>query len=141
MFGWPQKKFNFWQYITNFWSGFYFILIIWDFITNNSIIEALDIIGFIYIGVLAIYVGNKEFERWYRKHQDRHPGEIFVIIWTLLILTIVCLDLILQKSYHLPSSVISSYIAVLTILAVTEKSKALHLRSHKTLKIKKGRFK
>ncbi len=134
MFEWPKKKFNFWQYLTNFWSGMYFILIIWDFINNNFIIEALEIFGFIYIGVLAVYVGNKEFERWYNKHQAQHPGEIFVIGWTALILIIVALDLILQKSYRLPSSVISSYIAVLTILAVTEKSKSLHIHRHRKIK-------
>lgn len=139
MFTWPQQKFNFWQYLVNFWSGVYFVLIIWDFINDNFIIEALEIIGFIYIGVLAIYVGNKEFERWYRRHQDKHPGEIFVIAWTALILTIVCLDLVLQKSYHLPSSVISSYVAVLTILAVTEKSKSLHQEHHKKFKNRKGK--
>lgn len=131
---WSMRKFNFWQYLANFWSGMYFILIIWDFINDNLIVEALEIVGFIYIGVLAIYVGNKEFERWYNKHQDQHPGEIFVIGWTALILIIVCLDLVLQKSYHLPSAVISSYIAVLTILAVTEKSKSLHKRKHHSKK-------
>jgi phosphotransferase system glucose/maltose/N-acetylglucosamine-specific IIC component len=130
MLKWPTAKFNFWQYLVNFWSGIYLILIIWDFINDNFIIETLEIFGFIYIGVLAIYVGNKEFERWYNKHHAQHPGEIFVIVWTALVMIIVCLDLVLQKSYHLPSSVISSYIAVLTILAVTEKSKALHQRKY-----------
>lgn len=141
MFEWPKRKFNFWQYLANFWSGMYFIFIIWDFINDNFIIEALEIFGFIYIGVLAVYVGNKEFERWYNKHQDQHPGEIFVIGWTALILIIVGLDLILQKTYHLPSSVISSYIAVLTILAVTQKSKALHTRRHPIKKMMKRKSK
>ncbi|MEI7620250.1 MAG: hypothetical protein WCJ57_01625 [Candidatus Falkowbacteria bacterium] len=135
MFEWPKRKFNFWQYLVNFWSGMYFIMIIWDFINDNFIIEALEIFGFIYIGVLAIYVGNKEFERWYNSHQDQHPGEIFVIGWTALILIIVGLDLMLQKSYRLPSSVISSYIAVLTILAVTQKSKSLHTVKHRVKRV------
>ncbi|MFA4942302.1 MAG: hypothetical protein WC564_01530 [Patescibacteria group bacterium] len=141
MFEWPKRKFNFWQYLANFWSGMYFIFIIWDFINDNFIFEALEIFGFIYIGVLAVYVGNKEFERWYNCHKDQHPGEIFVIGWTALILIIVSLDLILQKSYRLPSSVISSYIAVLTILAVTQKSRSLHSLQHKTKKARKRKSK
>ncbi len=130
MLSWPKKQFNFWQYLANFWSVMFFLLIIWDFINDNFITEALEVFGFIYIGVLAVYVGNKEFERWYDRHKAQHPGELFVIAWTALILIIVGLQLILQKNYELPSSVISSYIAVLTILAVTEKSKSLHQKHH-----------
>jgi hypothetical protein len=73
-------------------------------------------------------VGNKEFERWYDIHRSKHPGEIYVIAWTFLIFTIIALDVILQKKYILPSGVVSSYLAVLTILVITNKSKSLYRR-------------
>jgi hypothetical protein len=118
--------FNFWKYLVNFWTIFFMVLIVFDFIFDNALLEILELTAFIYIGVLAIYAGNKEFERWYNRHKDKHPGEVFVIIWTSIIFLVVMLDLIWPRSYHLPSAVISAYVAVLTILAVTEKSKSLH---------------
>ena len=122
------KRFNFWQYLANFWSIVFFVVVVYDFIFDNAVAGALEVIAFIYIGTLAIYVGNKEFERWYNRHKDQHPGEMFVIAWTLLIFILLALTLILNKNYRIPSAVISSYIAVLTILAITEKSKSLHRR-------------
>ena len=121
-----KKSFNIWQYLTNFWSVVFFCLIVYDFISDNALDSALELVAFIYVATLAIYVGNKEFERWYDNHRDKHPGEFFVIIWTSLIFFLVILGFILKKSYKLPNAVISSYIAVLTILAITEKSKSLH---------------
>jgi uncharacterized membrane protein YhaH (DUF805 family) len=123
-----KKRFKFWQYLTNFWSVVFFVTIIYDFVFNNAAADSLEIIAFIYVSTLAVYVGNKEFERWYHRHEERHPGEIFVLLWTLLIFALLALTLIFHKSYRLPSAVISSYIAVLTILAITEQSKSLHRR-------------
>jgi len=122
------RRFNYWQYLANFWSIVFFVVIVYDFIYNNAVEGALEIIAFIYVGTLAIYVGNKEFERWYSRHSEQHPGELFVLAWTMLIFVLLALTLIFNKDYHMPSAVISSYIAVLTILAITEKSKSLHRR-------------
>ncbi len=119
------KNFDFWKYLTNFWTIAYFVFVVIDFFLDNAWLQYLDILGFIYIGTLAIYVGNKEFERWYRRHQEKHPGETFVIVWTALIFILLLAGIITKKSYHVPSVVISSYVAVLTILAITEKSKSL----------------
>jgi small-conductance mechanosensitive channel len=118
--------FNFWHLLSNFWSALFFVLIIVDFIYNNAFSEILEVVGFIYVGVLAVYVGNKEFERWCTKHESRHPGEWFVVIWTGLIAFLLIATLLFHKEYKLPSAVISSYVAVLTILVVTERSKSLY---------------
>jgi membrane protein implicated in regulation of membrane protease activity len=123
-----DNSFHFWRQIINFWTIFFMIIIIYDFINNNLFAEVMGSLSAIYIGVLAIYVGNKEFERWYDVHRSKHPGELYVIVWTLLIFIILSLDVILQKEYVLPSSIVSSYLAVLTILVITNKSKALYRR-------------
>jgi len=119
------KNFVFWKYLTTLWTITYFVFIVFDFFLNNLWSGYLDVLGFVYIGTLAIYVGNKEFERWYHKHMKKHPGETFVIIWTALILILLLATIITKKPYRIPNVVISSYVAVLTILAITEKSKAL----------------
>ncbi|MFP4514846.1 MAG: hypothetical protein ACLFNO_02465 [Parcubacteria group bacterium] len=123
-----NNSFHFWRQIINFWTIVFMIFIVYDFINNNQFIEIMGSLAAIYIGVLAIYVGNKEFERWYDIHRSKHPGEIYVIAWTLLIFTIIALDVIWQKDYQLPSGVVSSYLAVLTILVITNKSKTLYRR-------------
>lgn len=131
-----NNDFNFWRYLINFWSIFFFIVIVLDFSYKNAYSSTLNVLATVYISVLAIYVSNKEFERWYDKHNSKHPGEVFVVIWSILVFCLFMLDFILKADYQIPNSVISSYIAVLTILVVTRKSKEIY-QSRKTLKKKK----
>ena len=123
-------NFEFWRNLINVWSILFFFVIIHDFFVNNANTEILNVISIVYIGTLAIYVSNKEFERWYNHHERQHPGEIFVIIWSVLVVILIIADFFKQNSYHIPSSVISSYIAVLTILAITRKSKQTYQTHH-----------
>jgi len=131
-----KNDFNFWRYLINFWSILFFIVILWDFSVDNALVDFLNVLATIYISALAIYVSNKEFERWYDKHDGKHPGEIFVVIWSVLVFCLFILDFAFETTYQIPSSVISSYIAVLTILAVTRKSKEIY-QSHRLAKKKK----
>lgn len=120
------EKFNFWRHLINFWSLFFFLAIIADLYQGNALIHPLNIVAAIYVSVLAIYVGDKEFERWYDKHSGKHPGEIFVIAWSIIIFLLLVSSFIFNGYYQVPNSVISSYIAVLTILVVTNKSKQMY---------------
>ncbi|MFA6995406.1 MAG: hypothetical protein WC249_03310 [Patescibacteria group bacterium] len=121
-----RNNFGFWRKLINAWSFLFFAMIILDFIHNNAYENLLNLISTIYIGVLAIYVSDKEFERWYDQHKENHPGEIFVIIWSVLIAGLFALDFFYNGYYKLPSAVVSAYIAVLTILVITRKSKELY---------------
>jgi hypothetical protein len=118
-----MTSFEFWRRLINVWSIIFFFVIIYNFFVPEAGDNILDVISVIYIGVLAIYVSNKEFERWYHKHDHQHPGEIFVIIWSILVVALIVADVMSRGYYHLPGSVVSAYIAVLTILAITRKSK------------------
>lgn len=122
-----RNEFNFWRYLINFWSVLYFIVIILDYVHKNAYNNMLNVMAGVYVSALAIYASNKEFERWYDKHERKHPGEIFVIIWSSLFLCLFLLSFTHKTDYQIPSSVVSSYIAVLTILAVTRKSKEMYL--------------
>lgn len=121
-----KGDFNFWRKLINAWSFLFFSLIIADFIKVNHYNGILNVVSTIYISILAIYVSNKEFERWYDKHEGNHPGEIFVIIWSAIVMTLVLFDFALGTKYNIPNAVTSSYIAVLTILVITKKSKELY---------------
>lgn len=131
-----KNEFKFWRYLIDFWTFVFFLFIVLDFCSNNGYRELLNILSVVYISALALYSSNKEFERWYDKYESKHPGEIFVIVWSILIFALFSLSFIFKGAYQIPTSVISSYIAVLTILAVTKKSKEIYLISHKPAKKK-----
>ncbi len=132
-----KNDFKFWRHLINTWSVFFFLFVIFDFISNNAYRDFLDVVSIIYISILAIYSSNKEFERWYDKHESQHPGEIFVIIWSVLIFVLFSLSCIFDNGYKMPTSVVSAYIAVLTILAVTKKSKEMYLLRRASLRRKR----
>lgn len=134
---WTKQNFHFWRNLMNTWTLIFFVLIIIDFIYGNGLEEIMNTISSIYIGVLAIYVSNKEFERWYDQHEENHPGEIFVVIWTTMMAGLFIIDLVYGAFYKVPSAVVSSYIAVLTILVITNKSKSLYKLKKKSKKIKR----
>lgn len=121
-----KRDFNLWRKLINAWTFFFFAAIIADFINANAYKEVLNAMATIYVSILAIYVSNKEFERWYDQHKASHPGEVFIIIWSALVGLLFVLDIAYGKSYELPGAVVSAYIAVLTILVITRKSKELY---------------
>ena len=121
----PVIRDRFWRYLTDFWSLVAYAAIIYDFVTNNGFGQFLPSILVVYIALLTIFVSAKEFERWYELYEGRHPGEWFVIGWTVLIVGIMAAELIFRKPYMLPTEVLSTYIAVLSILAITQRSKSM----------------
>jgi Na+/H+ antiporter NhaD/arsenite permease-like protein len=121
-----KNEFRFWRYLVDFWSFILFIFVLLDFFYDNSYSDFLNVLSVVYIGSLAIYSGNKEFERWYDRHESKHPGEIFVVIWSVLMFILFFMSLFKGNVYQIPTSVISTYLAVLTILAVTRKSKQVY---------------
>lgn len=93
--------------------------------------ELFGVLSAIYVAVLAIYVSDKEFERWQHLHNSKHPGELFVIGWSLLIISLFFAELIFNKTYRIPDLVIYVYITVLGVLAITRKSKELYEKKKK----------
>lgn len=113
-----------WRYLTNFWTIIFYIVIISDFVRDGAYHELLAPIAAIYIAILAIYAGEKEFERWQDIHEGRHPGEVFIIVWTVLVIGLIAAKLVINKSYPWPGEVTAVYITVLGVLAVTRKSRS-----------------
>lgn len=121
-----KDDFGFWRKLINAWSFLFFGMILIDLVNYNLYENILNVISSIYISILAIYVSNKEFERWYDKHKGNHPGEFFVVVWSVIIASLLICDFVLKDLYDIPGSLVSSYIAVLTILVITKKSKELY---------------
>lgn len=121
---------KFWRHMSVFWTLAFFAAILYDFIYDNKLQESLIPLAAIYTAVLAIYSADKEFKRWRHEHDTTHPGEVYVILWTILVFGILASTFFLEKTYRMPAEVISSYIVVLGILALTKESKK-HYGGHK----------
>ena len=123
-----------WRVLTNFWTMIFMFFLVVNFFSGNQFEFLIAPFSVIYIGILGLYVGTKEFDRWYDLHNSRHPGEIFVIAWTIVVFGLLILSLVLGGSYKVSSEAIAVYIMVLSVFALTQKSKKLHQRKKKSLK-------
>ncbi len=110
-----------------FWTFVAFTAIVWDFITNNSLTNLLGPLMAIYVGILSIYSAEKEFRRWYNLHRGKHPGELYVVAWTLMVVSIFIADFLVKSTYVIPEAIVSTYIVVVGILAITKSSKRAFL--------------
>ncbi len=123
-------NFRFWRLVVNFWTGVFFTAIAYDFFVENVFAQSdiMIAIAAIYCASLAIYSAEKEFRRWHHMHDSIHPGELYVIIWTVFIVFLFAAQAVLHPSYHMPPEVSASYIAVISILALTRESKNMYKR-------------
>jgi hypothetical protein len=112
------------RYIVNLWTLILFVLVVLDFLDPGAYAHDLGPVAAVYVGALVIYSAEKEFERWAEYYDGRHPGEIYVFCWTLLIALLVLASLFFNTEYTLPPEIISTYIAVISIMAFTRKSKS-----------------
>lgn len=116
-----------WRTLTNLWTYVFLIFICVDFFTHNRFEVLMGPMSVLYIGVLGLYVGTKEFDRWYDLHaENRHPGELFVIAWTFIMFVLMVAAAILGEGYKVNSEAVASYIMVLSVFALTQKSKAMY---------------
>ena len=119
------------RYLVNIWTLVFFAVILYNFANSNGFEEILGPVAAIYVGGLVIYSAEKEFERWADYYEGRHPGEIYVVAWTILMVTLITSEFIFKFGTKIPSEVVSSYIAVLSIMAITKKSKSLFISKRK----------
>lgn len=122
-----KMRYHFLRWSTQLWTVILFSMIILDFLHNNAFLGIVEPLAVLYIATLALYSAEKEFERWYEFNIGRHPGEAYVVLWTILLSGIIVAEVFTHKHYHLPSEVVATYIGVLGILAITRKSKELYI--------------
>lgn len=112
----------------NVWTFIVLPFIILDFVTEDRFEFLVVPMAVLYTGLLALYVGTKEFERWYEMHRGRHPGEWFVILWTVVMAGLFVASVMYGPGHAIHSDIVAVYVAVLTLYAFTHQSKELHRR-------------
>jgi len=85
----------------------------------------------LYISLLSIYASNKEFNRWKEKYKSKYSGELFVYVWTIIIFASILISLFSKGKFIIADSIITTYIAIITIFAITKQSKKLFEEENK----------
>lgn len=118
------KSERIWRILTNFWTVFLGIFFVIDFFSLNKFDYLTPAFSVIYTAVLSIYVGTKEFERWCDRYENgRHPGELFIIWWTALMAFLYAAKVYLGDGYSVSPEVVAVYLIVLSLFALTRRSK------------------
>ncbi|MGC9598793.1 MAG: hypothetical protein ABSE18_00175 [Minisyncoccia bacterium] len=118
-----------WSTLCTSWTVVFMVFVVANFFLFNRYEPFILPLSAVYAGVLTLYAGTKEFDRWYDIHDSRHPGELFIIAWTVLIFVLAIVALFFGgRGYVLDSEVVADYIMVLSVFAITQKSKQLHRR-------------
>ncbi len=127
---------NFWRYLTNAWTILFMIVVLVDFISRHSVDYLFTPLSIMYGAILSLFVGTKEFDRWYDlRGPRRHPGEVFVIVWSALLVGMLVVSWISHEHYSLSQDIVSVYIMVLTVFALSQSSKRVYKMKYK---MKKG---
>ena len=112
--------------LSNLWTLAFAAFLIANFALKNRYEYLVGPLSVVYTGVLSLYAGTKEFNRWTKRHVGRHPGELFVAGWTLMIAVFFAVALASGNGYRVSPEVVADYILVLSIFVVTRRSKQLY---------------
>ncbi len=123
-----------WRIISTLWTIVFMVFVVVNFFLMDRFESLNAPLSAVYAGILTIYVGTKEFDRWYDFHDGRHPGELFVIGWTVLVAMLFGFAFFSATPYHVAPETVANYILVLSIFALTQKSKQMHDRRERTKK-------
>ncbi len=116
----------FWRFLTYTWAILAATFFALDFFKIMDCSGTLQTITILYISILSIFTSIKEFHRWKnKKFLSRYRGEIFVIIYTLLIVIFIILSTINPKIYSIRPEFTTTYLAILGIFAISYNSKYL----------------
>lgn len=121
-----------WRLLSAVWTAIFIPFVVADFFFEGKYEFLVAPMSAIYLGVLGLYAGTKEFERWYENHQSRHPGEWFVVIWTAVILILFGASFFWSGNYKVSPDIVADYIMVLTVFAFTQKSKSLYRQKRRS---------
>ena len=123
----PEK---YWRLLANLWLMATVFIIIIDFWSGGQYSFLISPVSILYITLLTVYIGSKEFQRWFSYYQGHHPGEVALVIWTCLMFILITSNAFLGASYHISQEIISTYLAVIALFVASRGSRAMHNRSH-----------
>ena len=127
--GKPKRELLFWKILSNFWGSVTAIFFLLTFFKIYDVSHILTDVTIIYLTLLSVFAGLKEFNRWKNKEfLSRYHGEIFVVAWTSLMVIFVLLSAYDKNNFNMSTQFTATYLSVLGIFAISRKSKSLKLK-------------
>ena len=117
---------SFWRHSANALAAVLFLLALLDWRTGNGLGLILFYSSAVYAAALAVYCGEKEYERWHGYHRAEGGGEAYVLAWTLLLAGLFFFGSRSGLPYSIPPELVADYAIVIVFFAITEKSKISH---------------
>lgn len=131
----PQKRSSnsakYWRCLANIWLMAMMVIILIDFWSGGRYGYLISPISILYITLLSIYITSKEFKRWFNHYEGRHPGEIALVIWTILIFALIISNAYLGANYHISQEIISTYLVVVALFIVSRGSRMIYFKGGK----------
>ena len=122
---------RYWRWLANIWLTVMVVIILIDFWSAGKYVFLISPISILYITLLTIYISSKEFKRWLNHYHGRHPGEIALVIWTVLMFILIASNAYLGANYHITQEIVSTYLAVIVLFIVSRGSREIHSRRRK----------
>jgi drug/metabolite transporter (DMT)-like permease len=119
---------KYWRCLTNIWLGVMVCVILIDFWSNGEYYFLISPVSILYITLLSVYITSKEFKRWFKDYKGHHPGEIALVIWTVLIFALIVSNAYLGSNYHICQEVISTYLVVVVLFIASRGSKMIYFK-------------
>ena len=120
-----KRELLFWKALTNFWGIVTAIVFLLTFFNVWDLSYLLTDITIIYLSILSIFAGIKEYSRWKSKNfLSKYNGEIFVLSWTFLMILFIVVTAY-NRNYQMYSQFTATYLSVLGIFAISLKNKNL----------------
>lgn len=117
---------TFWKFLSTLWGVLYLALALADFFGKNPYEYVLGPLGTVYIASLGIFVGSKEFDRWHERHPGKRRGEIFVVLFSVVMVLFFVVSFATQGEYEVTPDIVATYIAILSVFVISQKSKELY---------------
>ena len=117
---------SFWRHSANALAVVLFMLALLDWRSGNGLGLILFYASVVYVAALAVYCGEKEYERWHGYHRAEGGGEAYVLAWTLLMAGLFFFGQRAGLPYSVPPELVAAYAIVIVFFAITEKSKSVH---------------
>ena len=121
-----KKELDVWRLLTHFWGILTAIFFLIHFLQIINLSQTIKTLAVIYIGILSLFTATKEFNRWQDKtFLSNHRGELFIFIWTILIIFFIVLSAFNPAAYQISGEFTATYLSILGIFAISRKSRSL----------------
>lgn len=122
---------KYWRCMANIWLGAMVSIIMIDFWSGGQYGYLISPVSILYITLLSVYITSKEFKRWFKHYEGHHPGEIALVIWTVLIFALIISNAYLGAGYHISQEIISTYLVVVALFIVSRGSRMIYFKGGK----------